>query len=422
MKTKPRQAQACICQKASGPFLLNKMTFSTTTGLKARPAAKDISSRLLADIQELAPYIQSRSDEMEASGRIPTDLIESLRAIGLFRMFVPQSHGGFQLDFIAGIEIIQALARIDGSVGWVAAISSGVSLVTTLVRPEIYDRIYEKGPDVIFAGSLRPGGKAEAIGNGQRLNGRWGFASGCQHAGWMYSAFVVCKDGVPLLQPNGQNLVRGCLVPAQDWRIEDTWHVAGLKATGSHDVVITDVVVPEADLFDPFDPQFHRPGPLYQEPMPLLLLMIPATFLGIATSAVHEIVRVANTGRQQFRATTTMRDSELFQAELGRIEADLNAARAYLQVQTASHWNHALSRTLKTEPFLTQTAQTSAWLATTCVRVANDCFALAGSAAVYQKSTLQLRLRDLLVASQHVIAQKRQYVLSGKLLLETYPA
>jgi indole-3-acetate monooxygenase len=115
-----------------------------------------------------------------------------------------------------------------------------------------------------------------------------------------------------------------------------------------------------------------------------------------------------------------MRDSELFQAELGRIEADLNAARAYLQVQAASHWSHALNGTLKTEPFLTQTAQTSAWLGTTSVRVANDCFALGGSNAVYETSTLQRRLRDLLVASQHLIAQKRQFVTSGKLLLETH--
>jgi alkylation response protein AidB-like acyl-CoA dehydrogenase len=395
------------------------MTFSTITGFKERGAGKNATDQLLADIQELAPHIQSRSGEMEASGRIPNDLIESLRAIGVFRMFVPRSHDGLELDFIDGIEIIQALARIDGSVGWIATISAGVSIAATLLPPETYDRIYKNGPDVIFAGSLKPGGKAEAKGNSWRLNGRWGFASGCQHAYWMYCAFVMSKDGVPLVQPNGQNVVRGCCVTAQDWQIEETWQVAGLKATGSHDVVITDFVVPEADFFDPFDPQFHKPGPLYQEPFPLLLLMIPATFVGIATGAVDEIVRVANTGRQQFKAATPMRDSELLQAELGRIEADLNAARAYLQIQAASHWSHALNGTLKTEPFLTQTIQTSAWLGTTCVRVANDCFALGGSNAVYETSALQHRLRDLLVASQHLIAQKRQYVTSGKLLLET---
>jgi indole-3-acetate monooxygenase len=388
------------------------------TRSKERGGGKDAASRLLTDIKELAPYIQSRSCEMETSGRIPADLIESLRAIGVFRMFVPRSHDGLELNLIDGIEIIQALARLDGSAGWVATITSGVSIVTTLLPPETYDRIYQNGPDIIFAGSLKPGGKAEAIGNSWRLNGRWSFATGCQHATWMYCTFVVSKDGVPLVQPNGQKVVRGCFVPAPDWQIKDTWHVAGLKATGSHDIEIADVVVPERDFFDPFEPQFHKPGPLYQEPFPLLLLMIPATFVGIAAGAVDEILRVANTGRQQFRAATPMRDSELFQAEIGRIEADLNAARAYLQVQAASHWSHALDGTLKKEPFLTQTAQTATWLGTTCVRVANDCFALGGSNSVYESSSLQLRLRDLLAASQHLIAQKRQYVTAGKLLLE----
>ena len=403
--------------------LFNKtMTFSTTTEFTERVADKSATNRLLADIQALAPYIQSRSDEMEAIGQIPTDLIESLKAIGVFRMFVPRSHGGLELDYIDGIEIIQALARIDGSVGWIAGISSGVSVAATSLPSEFYDTIYQNGPDVIFAGSLRPGGKAEAMGNNRRLNGRFPFASGCQHADWMYCSFVMSKDGVPVCKPDGQPLLRGCMVPARDRQIEDTWHVAGLKATGSHDVVITDLVVPEADFFDPFEPEFHQPGPLYQEPLPLILLMIPAVFVGIATSAVDEIVRVANTGRQQFRAATQMRESELFQAELGRIEADLNAARACLQVQASSHWNHALNGTLKPEPFLTQTTQTSAWIGTTCVRVANDCFALGGSNAVYESSTLQLRLRDLLVGSQHAVAQKRQYAKSGKLLLETHPA
>ena len=394
------------------------MTFPMTTEFKEWNADKNVTNQLLADIEELAPHIQSRSAEMEASGRIPIDLIESLRAIGVFRMFVPRSHGGFELDFSDGVEIIQALARIDGSVGWSAMISVGGSVFATLLPPETYIRIYEKGPDVIFSGSLRSSGKAEATENNWRLNGRWDFASGCQHADWMFGTFFMSKDGVQLVRPNGQKVSRGCIVRARDWKIKETWHVAGLKATGSHDIEITDVVVPEAHFFDAFDPQFHKPGPLYQEPLPLLLLTLPATFVGMAAGALDEIVRVANSGRQQFMATTPMRDSELLQAELGRIEADLNAARAYLQAQVANHWSHALDGTLEKEPFLTQTAQTAAWLGATCVRVANDCFALGGGSAVYQSSPLQRRLRDLLTASQHAIAQRRQYVASGKLLLE----
>jgi indole-3-acetate monooxygenase len=114
-----------------------------------------------------------------------------------------------------------------------------------------------------------------------------------------------------------------------------------------------------------------------------------------------------------------MRDSETFQGELGRIAAELRAARAYLQVQAATHWHHALAGTLKDEALLTQSTQTAIWLATTCVRGADACFALAGSSARYETSPLQRRLRDLHVAAQHFAAQQRHYIKAGKLLLSS---
>jgi alkylation response protein AidB-like acyl-CoA dehydrogenase len=112
-----------------------------------------------------------------------------------------------------------------------------------------------------------------------------------------------------------------------------------------------------------------------------------------------------------------MRDSEPFQGELGRVAAELRAARAFLEGQAASHWRHALAGTLKDEALLTQSTQTAIWLATTCVRPADACFAVGGSSALYETSPLQRRLRDLHTAVQHFSAQPRQYVRAGKLLL-----
>jgi alkylation response protein AidB-like acyl-CoA dehydrogenase len=112
-----------------------------------------------------------------------------------------------------------------------------------------------------------------------------------------------------------------------------------------------------------------------------------------------------------------MRDSELVHAELGRIQAEVRAARAFLESQAASHWRHALAGTLKDEALLAQSTQTAIWIAATCVRAADACFALAGSSALYETSPLQRRLRDLHVAAQHQAAQQRHYVKAGKLLL-----
>ena len=109
------------------------------------------AKRLLADISALAPDITSRAEEIEAGRRIPLDLVDMLRSIGVFRMLVPQSHGGLELDLPSALEVIGALGRIDGSVGWTAGIGSGADLVAPLLPRETYDQVYEDSPDVIIA-------------------------------------------------------------------------------------------------------------------------------------------------------------------------------------------------------------------------------------------------------------------------------
>ncbi|WP_429548121.1 hypothetical protein [Paraburkholderia youngii] len=121
---------------------------------------------------------------------------------------------------------------------------------------------------------------------------------------------------------------------------------------------------------------------------------------------------------QQLRAPVPMRDSEMFQGELGRIEADVRAARAAMQVQADSHWRHAVADTLNGQALYTQGIQTGTWIATICARAAHACFTLAGGAAVYESSPLQRRLRDLQAAAQHAMVQQRHYADAGRLLLE----
>ena len=381
------------------------------------------AKRLLANIRELAPDITSRAAEIEAGRRMPPDLVEALRSIGVFRIFVPQSHGGLELDLPAALEIIGALSRIDGSVGWTAMIGGGCAMFASLLPRNTYEEVYQNGPDVTIAGSAQaPAGTAEAVAGGWRVNGRWPFASGCQHADWMFGLCVVTEGGKPLPGPAGEGgppLLRGIFLPARDWQIEDTWYVAGLKGTGSHHIALRDTVVSAANLFDLVNGAPCLPGPLYQAVPQLLPLLHGASSVGIAEGALDELVELANTGRQQLQAAVPMRHSETFQGELGRIAAELRAARAFLEVQAASHWSHALAGTLKNEALLTQVTQTAIWLATTCVRATDACFALGGGSALYDTSPLQRRLRDLHTSAQHYGVQQRHYVKAGKLLLDS---
>jgi alkylation response protein AidB-like acyl-CoA dehydrogenase len=253
------------------------------------------------------------------------------------------------------------------------------------------------------------------------VNGRWSFASGCLHADWLAGFCVMTEGGKPLPGPAGEGgppLIRGFVLPARDWRIEDTWYVAGLKGTGSHHIAIEDTLVPSENFIDLVGGEPCQPGPLYQAVPQILPLLHGAFSVGVAEGALDDLIALAHTGRQQFRAAVPMRESEIFQAEVGRVAADVRAARAFLQVQAASHWQHALDGTLKDEALLMQGTQAGIWLATTCVRIADACFALGGGSAVYDTSPLQRRLRDLHVAAQHATVQQRHYVNAGKLVLD----
>jgi len=392
----------------------------------------ETARRLLDDIRELAPGITTRTEEIEAARRVPLDLVETLKSIGVFRIFVPRSHGGLELDLPAALEVISALGKIDGSVGWTAMIGSASALFAPLLPRESFDLIYGNGPDTIIAGSTVPVGTAEAVPGGWRVNGRWPFASGCHHADWMFGACIMSEAGKPLPVPadadgstgasgpageSGPPLVKYFMLPARDWRIEDSWFVSGLKGTGSDHIAVTDKVVPATYAFDIVNDAPCLPGPLYQSMRQLLPVTHGAFVVGVAEGALDDLIRLAQTGRRQTRAAAAMRESEIFQSELGRVSADIRAARAFLQIQIDDLWRHALAGTLKDEALFIQGTQAAIWLATTCSRAAEACFMLGGGSAIYETSPLQRRLRDLQAAAQHAIAHQRHYVGVGKLLL-----
>jgi alkylation response protein AidB-like acyl-CoA dehydrogenase len=391
---------------------------ATSRNFTGTGAAADPYQRLMANIQELAPVIRARAAEIEKGRQIPFDLMDTLRSIGVFRIFVPRSHGGMELDLPKGLRIIEALSEIDGSVGWVVMIGAEAAALTPLLRRDIYDTIYRNGPDVVLAGSSQPAGVAESIDGDWLVNGRWPFASGCQHADWLIGLCVMKKDGKPLPgAAPGVPMLRVCALPARHWRIEDTWHVAGLKGTGSHHIVLRDALVPAHNFVDIVEGTSCIPGPLYCAVQQLIPIMHSAVHLGIADGALSDLVELANTGLQQQRATKPMWESEIFQYELGRIEADLRAAQAFQRVQVADHWQHAVAGTLKDDALLNESTQSALWITAACTRVADACFALGGGAALYESSPLQRRMRDLHAAAQHATVQQRHYVGAGALLL-----
>jgi len=378
----------------------------------------EAADRILSEIEALAPIISARAAEAEAARRIPADILGMLRSAGVFRMAVPKTHGGLEFDFPAIARVVQALTKIDGSIGWISSLNQIAPILLSLLGQETYEQVYRNGPDLLCAGVNQPAGTAAPEAGGWRVNGRWPFASGCEDADWIAGACVLTKDGQPLPGPaEGVPAVRFFFLPARYWQIEDTWRASGLRASGSHDIVLRDVFVPSENFVDIAIPRPCLPGPLYGAPLQFVTLQHGPIALGLAEGALDDIVGMAQSARRQLRATVAMRDSEIFQYELGRAQAEFRAAQAMFDVQAASHWRHALAGTLNSEALPIECTQSMVWVTEACVRVVQTCFALGGGSAVFEKLPLQRRLRDVQAAAQHVTVQARHYAQAGKLLL-----
>ena len=210
------------------------------------------------------------------------------------------------------------------------------------------------------------------------------------------------EGGSPIDASDGPGpMIRACLMPAEHWEIRDTWHTVGLKGTGSHHVALTDVFVPDENFAEvPFGTSF-APDPIFARFAEVLMLAHAAVAVGIAEGAITDLVELAGTGVKQQFMTTPLVETERFREGLARLDAELMAARALLEAQITRVWENPEPAVTKDMSRVAEQLQAAVWITAACVRVAEGCFELAGSRAVYESSPLQRRVRDLRVAAQH---------------------
>jgi alkylation response protein AidB-like acyl-CoA dehydrogenase len=375
------------------------------------------ADRILWAVRDLAPSLAARSDEIEFARTLPPDLVPKLASIGLFRMLVPRSHGGLEIDFPHSVDILTELAAIDGALGWTVMIGCETPQLFALLPRKVYDQIYSGGPDVICAGAFAPQGTAETVDGGYRINGRWAFASGSGHAGWLFGRCVVVRDGKPAPGfPEGSPLTRCAVMPASQWQILDTWRTLGMRGTGSNDFTVKDAFVAEDWTFDLFFGQPCLGGPLFASSVLQFSMHIGAVALGIAEAALGDLIALASTNKKRLYASSSMADSQLFQYHLGHAEADAQAARALLKMRVQNYWEKALNSSV-TFADSTPVLQTVGWVVETSARVVDACYQAGGGSALYDSSPLQRRLRDIHTLTQHASTQEGVFATAGAIRL-----
>jgi alkylation response protein AidB-like acyl-CoA dehydrogenase len=351
----------------------------------------------------LVPEITKRADEADALGTMPIDLVERLREAGIFRALQPRSLGGFEMAPVEFIELIEELARADGSAGWIAAIGAGAPAFTAWLEPAVARELFGSDADFLAATVFAPTGRAVPDGTGQfGVEGRWPFVSGCRHAEWLLAGMFVFDGDAPRMIPQRGPDWRLAFFPSVHADIVDNWDVLGLRATGSNDVVARGLRVAEEHTISPFFEPARHDGPLWRLAFFTLVgVALVGVPLGIARRALDEFTDLATT---KLRAGTfeTVAEDPAAQVAFARAEANVRSARAFVLDEASALWDTARAGD---PPSQEQRAgfQLAAQQAMRAARLAVDTtFDLTGASAVHAAHPLQRCFRDLHTANQHV--------------------
>jgi len=372
---------------------------------------------LLAISRSLEPLIREYAEALE-EGHIPPALVAAFYDAGVFKAMLPRELGGLEAEPVEWLLMIEDLARLDASAGWLAFIQSGVGL--TFLDPERFERFREQaGGRLILAMSLgRIGGNAVRVEGGYRISGRWPFASGSPFATWLGGMSFVCReDGSPVLDGSGQPQRMLAIWPADQARLLDTWDGLGLRGTGSGDFAISDLFVPDEQV----NPGFYA-TPIYDRALFRMKEMPEvghgAHALGVASAALESFVRTVNSRPVPGSARqAAMGHMQAHQMAFARADVLIRAARALLHETVRVAHEDA-----ETHPELTLELRVRLREANIfAVRAAKEAvgliFEMAGSSAVYRGRPIEKAFRDINTAANHTNYVDTAYTAIGSYFL-----
>ena len=376
----------------------------------------DSAKVLMEAAAGLAPILREHAERADAERRLPEPVAAAFEAAGIFRMCTPREIGGLEVDPLTMSTVVEDLAKIDGSQAWCAMILGAGGVNASLFSREGAAEAFAHAT----AGSFAPTGMAVETPDGYRITGRWSFMSGCHAAKYIGCTGVLMDGDKPRLTPFGPQMVIG-MVPVGEGTIHDTWHVAGLRGTGSHDFEVKDVLVPRtrATPIPPRECAFE--GALYRFPLwGFLSLSIASCALGIARGAIDELTRMAKT-KTPFGMMSSLATRATAQIAVAEAEATLLSGRALLRAEADAMWTRVNAGTPPTPPDRARLRIAATNAVRSAVEAVDRVYTAGGGSALYNKSPLQRALRDVHAITQHTMVAPHGNELFGKILLGVEP-
>jgi alkylation response protein AidB-like acyl-CoA dehydrogenase len=366
----------------------------------------------------LAPRIRARAAEIEATRQLPPDLVLEIAGARLFRVALPESEGGLGADILTTLEVIEEIARADGSTGWCLAMGINTLRQSAQFAPHVRREIFFSDSIGVSAGSANPRGRAVAVPGGYRVTGHWFFASGCMHSSAVHGACKVFDGDVPRRRPNGDQEVRiAYFYPKSLAKIVDTWNVSGLRGTGSHDIEVEDLFVPDERTFSALDLRARVTGPMNRmHGFDLAGCGFCCVGLGVARAAIDAFVELAQVKVPRSSAEL-LRDRAHVQARVGEAEAVLRSGRALLFDVVRDMWQTVLAKQPITEKQRADVRLAMTHAAQSAAQATHIVCSTAGTTSIFTSSPLERYARDAEVVTRHNQLQFVNYEAVGRTVL-----
>jgi 3-hydroxy-9,10-secoandrosta-1,3,5(10)-triene-9,17-dione monooxygenase len=283
----------------------------------------------LGRARALLPALRERTRRAEQLRRLPDETIADFQEAGLFRALQPKRYGGCELDPGTFYQAVMEVGAVCGSSAWILGVIGVHNWHLAILPPQAQEDVWGEDDSVQLSTSLAPTGTVQRVDGGFQLSGRWSFSSGCDFCQW-----AVLGGIVRAAEGSHPPDARVFLVPRRDYVIDDNWHVMGLCATGSKDIVVDDAFVPEYRTHSYQDAfQLKHPGtaindaPLYRLPFGLVFANgITAPAIGAALGAL-EAFRDQSLRRINVRDQSRVAEDPFTQYRLAEAAAAIGAAR-----------------------------------------------------------------------------------------------
>ncbi|HLH78284.1 MAG TPA: acyl-CoA dehydrogenase family protein [Candidatus Binataceae bacterium] len=380
--------------------------------------AKDhLLEELVQRARSMYPRLRERAGAAERMRRLPAETMTEFAQADFFKTLQPSRYGGYELDYgTSQVRIGTELARACGSSSWVFSITACHSWIAGMFPLAAQEDVWSAGPETLLGSSFAPEQvRVEPAGGGVKLWGQWKFSSGVDFAQW------VILGGLPIACPGGQPELHWCLVPLGDFRVLDTWHAAGLRATGSNDVVVEGAWVPAHRLV-PARAFYEGSGPgtaanrchIFRLPLSGCFgynLAAPAP--GIAQGALEAFCERAKNQPQRV-GRPRIADNELNQLQVAEAAVMIECA-SWLLLRDARDLNDTARRGQPINPAMRALNRRDlAYAGQLCLRAVDLINSMSGAHGIDEDNPVQRSFRDLHALTAHIGMQWRNAAGDGQ--------